>query len=105
MIYKVVVTPEAERGLRDAYRFIRSDSREAARRWAKGARRSIRSLSRFPSRCPIATVSCEFDVPVRELLYGSGNRGTYRILFAILEKTVFVLHFRHGSMEPLVFDD
>jgi hypothetical protein len=31
--------------------------------------------------------------------------GTYRILFAIVEKTVFVLHFRHGSMQSLMFDD
>jgi plasmid stabilization system protein ParE len=102
MIYKIVVTREAEDGLRDAYRFIRRDSREAASRWAKGARRSIRSLSRFPERCPVSSETREFDIPVRELLYGSGNRGTFRVLFAIIERTVFVLHFRHGSMEPLL---
>lgn len=105
MIYKVVVTPEAEEGLRDAYLFIRRDSSAAARRWATSARRAIRGLSRFPDRCPIAPESREFDRAIRELLYGSGNRGTYRILFTIIDRTVFVLHVRHGSMQPLLMED
>lgn len=29
------------------------------------------------------------------------NRGTYRILFVILEGEVFVVHVRHGSRLPL----
>ena len=105
MIYKVVVTPEAEEGLRDAYLFIGRDSVDAARRWSKGARRSLRALSRFPARCSLAPESREFDRPIRELFYGSGNRGTYRILFTIIDRTVFVLHVRHGSMQPLLTED
>jgi plasmid stabilization system protein ParE len=80
----------------------RRDSPEAAGRWAKGARRSIKALRRFPLRCPIAPESREFNYDIRELRYGSGNRGTYRILFTILEKTIFVLHVRHGSMQMLL---
>ena len=105
MIYKVVVTSEAEEGLREAYLFVRRDSAVAARRWALGARRAIRALSRFPARCPIAAESREFDRPIRELLYGSGNRGTYRILFTMIDRTVFVLHVRHGSMRPLLAEE
>ena len=105
MIYRVVVTLEAKRNLRDAYWFIRRDSPGAASRWVKGIRRSIRELSRLPGRCPVVSESREFREPIRELLYGSGNRGTYRILFVIVENTVFVLHVRHGSMQPLMFGD
>lgn len=105
MTFRVVTTPEAQEGLRDIYRFIRRDSPESARRWAKGARRAIRRLSRFPARCPVAPEGFEFEGPIRELLYGSGNRGTYRILFTIIDKTVFVLHVRHGSMQPLLTED
>jgi plasmid stabilization system protein ParE len=105
MIYKVVVTLEAKRNLRDAYLFIRRDSIDAANRWSEDVRRSIRALSRFPARCPIAPESHALGAPIRELLYGSGNRGTYRVLFAIIDKTVFVLHVRHGSMQPLLRDD
>jgi plasmid stabilization system protein ParE len=105
MIYKVVVTLEAKRNLHDAYLFINRDSVGAANRWSREIRRSIRALSRFPARCPVAPESHVLDAPIRELLYGSGNRGTHRILFVIIEKTVFVLHVRHGSMQPLEFDD
>ena|ERR1017187_2054963 len=105
MISRVVLTPEAEEGLRDAYLFVRRDSAVAARRWAKGAKRAIRPLSRFPARCPIAPESREFDRPIREPFYGSGNRGTYRILFTIIDRTVFVLHVRHGSMQPLLTEE
>jgi plasmid stabilization system protein ParE len=49
--------------------------------------------------------SREFDRPIRELFYGFGNRGTYRILFTIIDRTVFVLHVRHGSMQPLLTED
>jgi hypothetical protein len=35
------------------------------------------------------------------LLFGTGNRGTYRFLFVVLDRSVFVVHVRHGSMLPL----
>jgi hypothetical protein len=50
---------------------------------------------------PLAPESESFEEPIREILYGRGNRGTHRILFVILAKTVFVLHVRHGSMQTL----
>lgn len=53
----------------------------------------------------MAPESASFEEPIRELLYGSGNRGTYRILFVVLDGTVFVLHVRHGSMLPLESND
>jgi phage-related protein len=51
----------------------------------------------------MAPESTSFDEPVRELFFGTGNRGTYRFLFVIseTEKTVYLLHVRHGSMLPL----
>lgn len=103
MNYRVIVTPEAEADLRTAYRYIREDSPEAAREWAKGLRSKIRSLSRNPERAALAPESSFFHEPIRELLYGRGNRGTYRILFVVTAGAVFILHVRHGSrrtMEP-----
>jgi hypothetical protein len=35
------------------------------------------------------------------MLLGAGNRGTYRVLFVIIDKSVLVIHVRHGSMLPL----
>ena len=103
MTYRVVVTPEAERDLRTVDRYIRNQAPRAARDWIRRARQSAKSLARHPQRCPLAPESASFDQPIRELLFGSGNRGTYRFLFVVFEeeKSVYILHVRHGSMLPL----
>jgi plasmid stabilization system protein ParE len=101
LILRVVITPNAEAELRAAYRYIHDRAPEAAREWVKGARRKIKSLAHDPERAPLAPESVAFENPIRELFYGSGNRGTYRILFTVLGQQVYVLHFRHGSMLPV----
>ncbi|HXJ92353.1 MAG TPA: type II toxin-antitoxin system RelE/ParE family toxin [Terriglobia bacterium] len=105
MKYRVIITPQAEGDLRAAYRYIRRHAPEATRKWLKGARKKIRTLAFYPERCPLAPESTAFDEPIRELLYGSGNRGTYRVLFTVLDKAVYVLHIRHGSMLPLTEEE
>ncbi|MGD1216614.1 MAG: type II toxin-antitoxin system RelE/ParE family toxin [Terriglobales bacterium] len=103
MTYRVIVTPAAESDLRAAYRYIRYQAPRAARDWIRRARQTARSLAHHPERCPMAPESASFDQPIRELFFGSGNRGTYRFLFVVFpeEKSVYVLHVRHGSMLPL----
>lgn len=101
MRYRVVVTPDAEVDLRIAYHYIRERAPRAAREWIRRARSEIRTLARFPERCPMAPESSSFDEPIRQMLFGSGNRGTYRILFTVIDTSVFILHVRHGSMLPL----
>jgi plasmid stabilization system protein ParE len=101
MAYRVIVTPAAESDLRTAYRYIRRQAPVAAREWIRRARQSARSLARHPERCSLAPESASFDPPIRELFFGSGNRGTYRFLFVVIDQTVYILHVRHGSMLPL----
>lgn len=99
---RVVVTPQAEKDIRAIYSRIRLEAPVAAARWRKEMRACIKTLARFPERSSLAPESETFNEPIRQMLYGRGNRGTYRILFSILEKTVFVLHVRHGSMNVLL---
>ena len=101
MTYRVTVTPNADDQLRAAYRFIRKQAPEAARAWLKGARQKMKSLAHNPERAVLAPESISFEESIREVFYGSGNRGTYRILFTVIGHDVYVLHFRHGSMLPL----
>ena len=101
MPYRVIVTPEAEVDLRMAYRYIRKHAPRPARDWIRRARQSVKTLSHHPERCPLAAESGSFDQPIRELLFGSGNRGTYRFLFVVIDKCVYILHVRHGSMRPM----
>jgi plasmid stabilization system protein ParE len=99
--YRVVITPEAVSDLRNARNYIRRDNPRAAMAWLRAARQRIKTLTQHPERCPLAPESASFDEPIRELFFGHGNRGTYRILFVVLGKSVFVLHLRHGAMQPL----
>jgi plasmid stabilization system protein ParE len=103
MTYRVIVTPAAENDLRTAYRYIRRQAPRAARDWIRRARQTAKTLAHHPERCPLAPESASFDRPIRELLFGSGNRGTYRFLFVVFveEKSVYILHVQHGSMLPL----
>ena len=96
-----MVTPEAKADLRDIYRYIRERAPRAATQWSASARASIKTLSHLPERCPLAPESAHFGVPIRQMLLGTGNRGTYRVLFVIMDKSVRILHVRHGSMLPL----
>jgi len=107
MTYRVIITPAAENDLRAAYRYICSYAPRAARNWVRRARQAARGLARHPERCSLAPESASFDLPIRELLFGSANRGTYRFLFVVFdeEKSVYILHVRHGSMLPLSSDE
>jgi hypothetical protein len=49
-----------------------------------------------PPRCPLAPESSSFNELIRELLFGTGNRGIYRFLFTEVDRSVSILHVRHG---------
>ena len=102
MIYRVVIIAEPRKDLLRAAAFIRRDSPSAARRWLRQIRARMATLARNPRPCPFAPEAGTLGQPIRELLYGSGNRGTYRILFTMLDEFVVILRVRHGSMLPLM---
>lgn len=101
MTYRLIITPGAESDLRTIHEFIHSQAPRAAREWIRKARRGAKSLAHRPERCSLAPESVSFGHPVRQLFFGKGNRGTYRLLFVVFEKTVYVIHIRHGSMLPI----
>lgn len=68
--------------------------------WLDRAERAVDSLGHHPERCPLAPESRSLGKPIRQLLFGTGNRGTYRLLFVVEEQSVYVLHVRHGSRLP-----
>jgi len=49
----------------------------------------------------MAPEAAYFDDPIREIFHGSGNRGTYRIIFTVINDAIFILHVRHGSQDVL----
>lgn len=86
----------AVRDLDEATGWIAAQSAVAAERWFTAIEARIRSLARFPERCPRAREAAGFRHEVRQLVFGR-RRGRYRILFTVGAGVVHVLHVRHGA--------
>jgi plasmid stabilization system protein ParE len=101
MTFRVEMTAAAERDADAVLEWLLSQhSGEAGMRWFLALQDAIASLAQFPERCALAPESDAFPFEVRQLLYGHAPH-VYRVLLTIEEKTVFVLHVRHGRRQPL----
>jgi len=96
--FEIVVSPEAERNIEEAFLWISERSGMAAERWYRELMGKLRTLESFPKRCPVAPESLLglLDFEVRQMLYGKGY-WKYRILFKIEGKRVLIAHVRHGA--------
>jgi plasmid stabilization system protein ParE len=101
MTFRVETTAAAEQEADAILDWLLSQhAGDAGVRWFLALQDAIGSLTEFPERCPLAPESIAFPFEVRHLLYGHTPH-VYRILFTIENKTVFVLHVRHGRRQPL----
>ena len=101
MTFRVETTAAAEQDADAILDWLLSQhAGDAGMRWFVALQNAIASLAEFPKRCPLAPESAVFPIEVRHLLYGHKPQ-VYRILFTIEEKTVYVLHIRHGRRQPL----
>lgn len=101
MTYRVLIEPTAERGIREAIRWITGQaSPTAAARWYNGRIRKVETLANHPARCPLAAENDKFPEEIRELLHGS-RTSKYRIIFTIREDTVHVLYVHHSARDEL----
>lgn len=83
MIYRIIIEPTAEHGIRDAVRWKTADvSSAVAAKWYNGLLKKVDTLKTHPSRCPLAAENAKFPEDIRELNYGK-RRNTYRIVFTI----------------------
>jgi plasmid stabilization system protein ParE len=96
MAYLVNITSRAERDLTWLYEEINVEYSTAALKWYSGLKQAILSLEEKPTRCPITRKRDR----LRQLFYGRKPH-VYRVLFVIKDKTVNILHIRHGRRRPL----
>jgi plasmid stabilization system protein ParE len=101
MTFRVEITAAAEQDADAILDWLLSQhAGNAGMRWFLELQDAISSLAEFPERCPLAPESAAFPFEVRHLFYGHSPH-VYRILFTIEDKTVYVLHIRHGRRQPL----
>jgi toxin ParE1/3/4 len=94
MAYVVRIAARAERDLVSLYREINAPDSAAARRWYRGLKQAILSLTERPNRCPVTPENKR----LRHLLYGKKPH-LYRIIYRVSSprRQVDVLHIRHGA--------
>jgi len=92
--YEVIVTPEAQEGIRSSFRYIRERAPLNASRWLQGLYDRIDTLERFPERCGFAREREYVEEDLRQPIFKS-----HRVIFRIdtARKTVYVLHVRHAK--------
>ena len=74
----------------DAKAFIASDDPSAADRWATGLVNAVAKLKRHPKLGRVVPEIGQEEY--REIIYGS-----YRVVYRVSEKTIFILTVRHYS--------
>ena len=98
MIYQVILTPEAQEGIRASFHYIHERSPLNAVRWLQGLYDQIDTLEHFPARCGKAREREYFEEDLRQLLFKS-----HRIIFWIdpSQKAVYVLYVRHAKQQAV----
>jgi plasmid stabilization system protein ParE len=96
--YEVVVTPEAQSGIRGAFRYIQARAPLNAERWLIGLYKQIDTLESFPERRQYAREREFFGGNIRQLLYKS-----HRIVFEVdvTGKRVSVIYFHHAARRAI----
>jgi plasmid stabilization system protein ParE len=96
--YQVIVTPEAQAGIRESFQYIHERAPLNAARWLQGLYRQIDTLQRNPERCSFAREREYLEEDLRQLLFRS-----HRIVFKVekAREIVYVLHVRHAKRRAI----
>lgn len=101
MTYRVIIEPTAERGIREAVRWITDhQSPAAAAKWYNALEKKVQTLKTHPGRCPLAAENDRFPEEIRDLLHGK-RRQKYRVVFTIRKDAVHILYVRHGAQDEI----
>jgi len=79
---------------------IANEAGDAGFRWFWLLKETVQTLSDSPRPCALAPERSEFSSEVPQLIYWRKPR-QFRILFAIGDEVVTVLHIRHGRRKRL----
>jgi plasmid stabilization system protein ParE len=105
MKYTVIVLPEAEQDADDIYRWLAARTATGAGRWYGEFLGAIHSLRFEAANCALALESERVGEEIRQLIFNTRKGLRYRILFAIRETVVYVLHVRGPGQESLSPED
>ncbi|WP_016951947.1 type II toxin-antitoxin system RelE/ParE family toxin [Anabaena sp. PCC 7108] len=99
--YQIVIQPEAQKAIEEAYFWFSNISPYKARVWIEGLYKSILSLEKIPYRCSLSFENEFFEQELRQLIYGKGKTA-YRIIFTIVDDNVQIIFVRHAAQKPMI---
>lgn len=108
MTFQVVLTSRARLQLSSAALWWSEHrSEKQASRWLDGFEAAISSLSDRPERHRLSPENEFYPLPypVRELLFGLGEKPTHRAVFEVRDTTVYVVSIRHLAQDYLSAED
>ncbi len=105
MADRILLTDKAEGDLAVVLAWFRDQKATAAgSRWLEGLQDKIDTLSTKAATCSVAFESQEIGQEIREIIYGKG-RFKHRILFCVVNRTVYILRVWHSSRDAISRDD
>lgn len=90
--FQVEIAREAKRDIEEIWNYIAEDSPGDASKFILALEEQLVTFEQFPNRCPPIPENVLLGTQNRHLIHGS-----YRTLFRVAEKTVYVLRIIHGS--------
>ena len=90
--YQVNITEQAQNDLEYIFCYIADDSIDNAANFVLELEKKVYSLEIFPDRHPLIPENKYFDTDYRHLIFKK-----YRIIYRIVEKSVFILRIIHGA--------
>jgi len=92
VLFKVEITPYAERDLEGIWDYIAQDNPGNACTFVLKIEEQIYSLEHSPERCPLIPENQILGTSYRHLIYGQ-----YRTIFRISTDTIYILRIIHGA--------
>jgi len=90
--YEVNLTRHAQEDLEHIFDYIAADSINNASNFIVELEKSVYSLEHLPNRNPLIPENEYFGTDYRHLIYKK-----YRIIYRVLENSVFILRIIHGA--------
>jgi len=90
--YQVNLTQQAQNDLEQIFYYIADDSINNAANFVLQLEKKVYALEKFPDRNPFIPENEFFGTDYRHLIYKK-----YRIVYRIVEKSVFILRIFHGA--------